>query len=552
MINFNFLGIGSFSGIQQKQKKHGVESADGEHGPALLLDAEAQKSDAAFPDVLMQLILGQQIPVIVPPPSGQQPAVSGADIEGEALVPVKPLFTNAQPAILQEPLFSGESLKQPVSPKTSVKIPVSGVINIASLNNGIIETAKLPLEELNAESVAVKSPKNVEGTEPASIATAAKLTFESMAVLPAANPQSGSVLKEKSPETAAAAPSPVALVSDVNVPKQTKLAEVKIPAKETKNAELPRKTLPPENGPAFKDVLVRSDADVPASIPDTKFAVLHHKSQRNEAANRASERVLTPNDEVQQKEILATVATLGGKAVKIITGESAAIDKQSTVEKNPLSASSGTAETPAVTAKNETQNSGNGSFTQKENMDHQRSSEKEIAPAATRQGQQAFASTIEEKNNVIVSKSRQAEVTTILRQQDTVNNIFEQLAKNVTVSIDGNNSQMKISLKPEALGEVMLKVTIEQGKVSTQMEVQQPQVKAVIEANLQILRESLSSKGLVVDRIDISTTQYSLNEKSSHQGHQRSNLKNYSGREIDEEILEQTKLFGYNTVDYIA
>lgn len=552
MINFNFLGIGSFSGIQQKQKKQGVESAEGEHGPALLLDADAQKSDAAFPDVLMQLLLGQQIPVIVPPVSGQQPVVSGADIEGEALVPVKPLFTNAQPTILQEPLFTGESILQMASQKPSAKIPVPGVINIASLNNGIIETAKLPLEELNTESVAVKSPKNVEITEPASIATAAKLTFESMAVLPAANPQSLSVPKEKSPEIAAAAQPPVALVSDVNVPKQTKLAEVKIPAKETKNAEPPRKTLPPENGPAFKDVLVRSEAEVPASIPDTKFAVLHHKSQRNEVANKASERVLTPNDEVQQKEILATVATLGGKAVKIITGESAAIDKQSTVEKNPLSASSGTAETPAVTAKNETQNSGNGSFTQKENMDHQQSSEKEISPAAARQGQQAFASTIEEKNNLIISKSRQAEVTTILRQQDTVNNIFEQLAKNVTVSIDGNNSQMKISLKPEALGEVMLKVTIEQGKVSTQMEVQQPQVKAVIEANLQVLRESLSSKGLVVDRIDISTTQYSLNEKSSHQGHQRSNLKNYSGREIDEEILEQTKLFGYNTVDYIA
>ncbi len=551
MINFNFLGLGSFSGTQQKQKTAGVESAEGEYA-SLLLDGESLKSDAAFPNVLMQMLIGQQLPVVLPPTKDLQPTVPGMDTEAEPVVPGTPLFAVVQPISLQENLFAGEKIKQPAVQKLSALPSTPGVISIASLQGGLLEAVTLPVKEAKTESAGEQLQKSINGIEPVPIPTDAKLIADTIPILSDAVPKAIPVSKGANKETATREAVPVSRVPEVFIPKRTAKLESDIPVKETKSVELPRAALPTENAETFKEKFVRAEADTHVITPENKRETPNHVSMRKETVNAEPLRVSNSNDDIQQKQILASVVSMSAKAVKNVTGDSSAIDKSQSFEKQVSPTASAAQDAPVNTVKNEQQNSGNSSSAPKENMDRQPSQEKDNNSVAGRQGEQVFAAVVEEKSSMSVSKSRQTEVTTLLRQQDTVNNIFEQLAKNVSVSIDGNNSQIKISLKPEALGEVMLKVTIDQGKVTTQMEVQQPQVKAVIEANIHILRDSLSSRGLVVDRIDISTAQYSLNEKSFNHGQQRPGLKNYSGKEIADEVTEQTKLFGYNTVDYIA
>ncbi len=605
MINFNFLGLGSISSAQQKGKTNGVIGADSENG-SVAVDGESQISDAAFPNVLMQMLLGLQVPVIVPVKSEQQLIPSETSAEGGILTSVKPLFVGEQGMPLQEQSLAGEMKKQSAIQKASTQILTSGELKIVSNQSENIEMPKLLLGEMKADSEYPNPQKQAEITESSPIALDLKINLAELAILPntiqpTISTQNGENKNAISGEVTASAQ-----VLGVNIPKLMKQTDGEVAAKEAKPSDLSRNNLSGKMDNVFMKEIVQPSVNTPVQISNNKKEMANNEHQYIEIASadkikmenkivgmdpdinggtpslalkdpliNNENRVQNSDFEVKQKTIntpiaeqeftsitsndilkkgiLSAVVTHSVKTVKNSINEPAVIEKpKNNTEKQSSSESNVEIEPLVTVVKNETQHTGNSSFTTKENLERQSSSEKNITPVDGRQGQQGFTSIVDEKNNMNVSKTRQTEISSFLRQQDSVNNIVEQLAKNVKVSIDGNNSQIKISLKPEALGEVMLKVTIEQGKVSTQMEVQQPQIKAVIEANLQVLRDSLSSKGLVVDKIDISTAQYSLNEKSSHQGQQRSNLKNYSGKEIDDEVSEQTKLFGYNTVDYIA
>ncbi|HAP36505.1 MAG TPA: hypothetical protein DCQ28_11400 [Bacteroidetes bacterium] len=581
MINFNFLGLGSFSAAQQKGKTNGVAGAASEDG-SVGVDSNSQISDAAFPNVLMQMLLGQQLPITDQVTLGQKtiPPENGTD--SDILVSENPLFISEQVLSLREQSLAGEMKKQSVIQKASIQALPSGEIRIASGQSENIDIARLPLEELNVESVGSILKNQIESAESSQILPDPKTNLEGMSILPLQTQPSiinqslsnGQEVKE----TASSILSKNTLSPKVN---NLFMNEIVQPSLDTPVLNSNNKPETINNGYQQKEILnseeikivnksIVQDLDADNNIQSSKIPLTNnekslssyeHQSRNNtiEAKQIINKTIVKEQDitsimsnDFLQKGILSAVVTQSGNVTKNNDRKSTVIGSTNSSENHLSTTTSVELDASATIVKNESQNSGNGSFSTNENFERQSSSEKTIAPVDVRQGQQLFAAVIEEKNNIIVSKNQQTEITSFLRQQDAVNNIVEQLAKNVKFSTDGNNSQIKISLTPEALGEVMLKVSVEHGKVSTQIEVQQPQIKAVVEANIQILRDSLSSKGLVVDRIDISTSQYSLNEKSSNHGQHRSNMKNYSGKEIVEEDIVQTKLFGYNTVDYVA
>ena len=135
-------------------------------------------------------------------------------------------------------------------------------------------------------------------------------------------------------------------------------------------------------------------------------------------------------------------------------------------------------------------------------------------------------------------------------KSETVRSMMEQLSKGVAVAVNENRSEMKLILHPEALGEVTVRVQVEEGKVTAKLDVQQVQTKNTIEANIPQLREALTSRGLTMERIEISTAQNSLADGTSKQQQNRSGKRSKNGFERVEEEEDVVKMYGYNTVEY--
>lgn len=134
---------------------------------------------------------------------------------------------------------------------------------------------------------------------------------------------------------------------------------------------------------------------------------------------------------------------------------------------------------------------------------------------------------------------------------ETVRSMMEQLSKGVAVAVNEDHSEMKLILHPEALGEVTVRVQVEEGKVTAKLDVQQAQVKNTIEANIPQLREALTSRGLTMERIEISTAQNGLanGTAKNHQNKQGKRSGQLFGL-AEEEEQDIVKMYGYNTVEY--
>lgn len=82
--------------------------------------------------------------------------------------------------------------------------------------------------------------------------------------------------------------------------------------------------------------------------------------------------------------------------------------------------------------------------------------------------------------------------------------IIEQIANKSKLMVDKNLTTMEIQLDPENLGRVILKVIMERGDLKAQITTQDEKTKALIEANINDLKESLQNQGINIQQIDIS------------------------------------------------
>lgn len=85
--------------------------------------------------------------------------------------------------------------------------------------------------------------------------------------------------------------------------------------------------------------------------------------------------------------------------------------------------------------------------------------------------------------------------------------IINQIEGKIKVDIKGAVSEIKMLLKPENLGEVTLKVLTENGIVTAKFLADNQKVKEIIEANLNVLKESLSQQGIDVSELSVSVGQ---------------------------------------------
>ena len=136
---------------------------------------------------------------------------------------------------------------------------------------------------------------------------------------------------------------------------------------------------------------------------------------------------------------------------------------------------------------------------------------------------------------------------------ELLSGVHEQIAKEISLKVLSGTSEIRIMLKPEALGNVTVNIRMEEGTMVARIDVSQPNVRTALEANLPQLREALVNKGIQVDRIDVMTSAFSSSRESSNQQRERTKSGLKRGEEAEAvETYEAGRFLGYNTMDYLV
>lgn len=90
------------------------------------------------------------------------------------------------------------------------------------------------------------------------------------------------------------------------------------------------------------------------------------------------------------------------------------------------------------------------------------------------------------------------------KEQVDAKDLIQQIVQKAEVMLKSEVSEMRMQLKPEFLGKMLIKVTVEEGNVITKIITENQQVKQMLEANLNSLRQSLEASGIKVEKTEVS------------------------------------------------
>jgi flagellar hook-length control protein FliK len=77
---------------------------------------------------------------------------------------------------------------------------------------------------------------------------------------------------------------------------------------------------------------------------------------------------------------------------------------------------------------------------------------------------------------------------------------------------------MRIAMKPEALGEMRVRIVMDRGTVNMDVRVESAHVKAILESHAPQLKEALLQQGLKVASFDVNVNDNGNNQNAAHQG----------------------------------
>ena len=152
-----------------------------------------------------------------------------------------------------------------------------------------------------------------------------------------------------------------------------------------------------------------------------------------------------------------------------------------------------------------------------------------------------------------IQESLQAHTSPILTPE-TSKDVLDQVLKEVTLHAAESSNEIRVVLKPESLGQVVLEVKMEENHVEAKIDVSQPAVKAVIEAHLPELRQALQDRGITLQHIEVMAMGQEQLADSGNNG--RKGLGRQKGERRQESLdavdqLPSERKMGYNTMEYI-
>jgi len=147
-------------------------------------------------------------------------------------------------------------------------------------------------------------------------------------------------------------------------------------------------------------------------------------------------------------------------------------------------------------------------------------------------------------------------------------NIMNQLTEQIKVDVNSETSEVNLRLHPESLGTVSVKVSSNhEGILTAQFTAQNESVKAIIESQAIVLKETLESKGVTVEAVEVTVQSHQFERNLSDQnkgnreasepkkrGIRRINLAEPAEEVIEtgDELVKEMMAQNGNSVDYSA
>lgn len=130
--------------------------------------------------------------------------------------------------------------------------------------------------------------------------------------------------------------------------------------------------------------------------------------------------------------------------------------------------------------------------------------------------------------------------------------VVDQVIRGLSLTLVEGTQELRMTLKPESLGEVFLQVRMEEGKMQAQIDVSQPAVKAALDGQVADLRLALQQRGIDVQRIDIIAGSPSVGDGGGNQtGRFRQRMNRHALGPDDHEADPAARFLGYNTLELI-
>ena len=116
--------------------------------------------------------------------------------------------------------------------------------------------------------------------------------------------------------------------------------------------------------------------------------------------------------------------------------------------------------------------------------------------------------------------------------------VLDQIVEQTKIITKPQNTEMIMKLKPEHLGELTLKIAIENGVVNASFHSNNPEVRTLIEASLPQLKQELASTGIKVDNVSVyaGLSQFQPNQDQSQNSHQQ--LMKFTNKKSADDFIE--------------
>lgn len=148
-----------------------------------------------------------------------------------------------------------------------------------------------------------------------------------------------------------------------------------------------------------------------------------------------------------------------------------------------------------------------------------------------------------------------------------VENVLNQITESIKIEVTNETSEINLRLHPENLGNVNVKVSANhEGVLTAHFTAQNESVKAIIENQAVVLKETLEAKGVTVEAVEVTIASHeferNLNEENrdkeskapSKKGVRRINLDAMEEETVSEEdtVVKDMMIQNGNTIDYTA
>ncbi|HEY9059828.1 MAG TPA: flagellar hook-length control protein FliK [Pseudobacteroides sp.] len=143
-----------------------------------------------------------------------------------------------------------------------------------------------------------------------------------------------------------------------------------------------------------------------------------------------------------------------------------------------------------------------------------------------------------EQGNLNKSAGDVEALKTIKDQPVSKRDILTQVIDKAKVVFNGDKSEMVISMRPENLGKLSLKVVTEHGIITAKFIAESQQVKEVLESNMQLLKDTLEKQGISIQGFSVSVDSNPSREFSGQKDYNQGAKENNS----------KGKPIGFNTV----